>query len=130
MALGGNTHTNTLENKHLTTDVIDMYIMCDDSKGVLSTKPYIQTMARCHASPAYRESQIQWLQVIDLWSFELTLHDRELSLKNAAHLSALPADRPLFALVRWVSSFHCTLAAELFVAQYFHYEMQPTHKYY
>lgn len=65
---------------HLTPDVMDVHMDYGDNKGVLSIKPYIQTMARCHASPVYRESQIQSLQVIDLCSLELTLHDRELSL--------------------------------------------------
>lgn len=100
MALGGNTNTTTLGNQHLfgtpaihlTPDVVDMvmYMEYDDNKGVLSIKPYIQTMARCQASPAYRQSLIQWLQVIDLWSPDLTLHDGQLSVKNAAHLTALP----------------------------------------
>lgn len=60
MALGGNTHKTTLGNKHLfvtsvthvTPDVMDVYMEYDDNKWVLSIKPYIQTMARCHASPS------------------------------------------------------------------------------
>lgn len=64
---------------YLTPDVMDVHMVYGDNKGVLAIKPYIQTMARCHASPAYRESQLQSLQVIELCSLELTLHDRELS---------------------------------------------------
>lgn len=60
MALGGNNNKTTLGNQHLfgtpathlTPDVIDMFMEYDDNKGGLSIKPYIQTMARCHASPA------------------------------------------------------------------------------
>lgn len=39
-------------------NVTDVYMKYDDNKGLLSIKPYIQTMARCHATPDYRESQI------------------------------------------------------------------------
>lgn len=67
---------------------MDVYMEYDDNKGVLSNKPYIQTMPCLQGVPDPTTAGR---------SLELTLHDKELSFKNEAHITALPTDRPLFA---------------------------------